>query len=191
MRNILIIDGHPDDQSLCASLALSYQAGALKSGFETTVIKLRELDFNLNLQHGYRKRTELEPDLLKTIELLKKADHLVFVYPIWWGTFPALLKGFFDRVFLPGITFTPSQGYKWGKLLTGKTGRLIATMDSPLWYNRFFYKNPSQNALKKATLQFCGVRKVRIKAFAPIKTSTEEKRKKWITEVEILGMKGK
>lgn len=46
MKNILIIDGHPDDQSLCASMALSYQTGAQKAGFTTQLVKLRELDFN-------------------------------------------------------------------------------------------------------------------------------------------------
>lgn len=45
---------------------------------------------------------ELEEDLVKAQELIRWADHLVFVYPIWWGTMPAVLKGFFDRVFLPG-----------------------------------------------------------------------------------------
>lgn len=191
MKKILIIDGHPDEESLSASLAIGYQKGANKTGFETKLVKLRELDFNPNLQFGYRKRTELEPDLLETIEHIKDADHLVFVYPTWWGTFPALLKGFIDRTFLPGITYVPSNGIKWDKLLKGKTGRIITTMDAPLWYNRFYYKSPASNAMKKATLKYCGVKKVGISEFAPIKSSTINKRKKWVVEIENLGTKGK
>lgn len=191
MKNILIIDGHPDAESLCASFAKSYKSGAEKAGFETQLVTLRDLEFDPNLKYGYRKRTDLEPDLLETIEYMKDADHLVFVYPIWWGTFPALFKGFFDRTFLPGITYTRSEGLKWGKLLKGKTGRVITTMDAPVWYNRFYYRRPAYNALKKATLQYCGVSKIGISEFAPIKSSTEEKRKRWIKEVEELGAKGK
>ena len=191
MKNILIIDGHPDEKSLCASMALHYMTGARHAGYETKLIKLRELEFDLNLHYGYRERTYLEPDLLETIEYMKDADHLVFVYPTWWGTFPALFKGFIYRTFLPGITYTRSAGHKWGKLLKGKTGSIITTMDAPLWYNRFYYKKPGNNALKKATLQYCGVKRVKITAFSPIKSSTDEKRKKWISEIEQLGIQGK
>lgn len=190
MKKILIIDGHPDNESLCASLAISYQNGAKKTGNEVNLVKLRELDFNPNLQFGYRKRTELEPDLLETIEYIKDADHLVFIYPTWWGTFPALFKGFIDRTFLPGITYIPSEGIKWEKLLIGKTARIITTMNAPLWYNRFYYKSPATNAMKKATLQYCGVKKVNVCEFAPIKSSTPEKRAKWLQKVELIGKDG-
>lgn len=191
MKNIVIIDGHPDTESLSASLAKAYKKGAENGGFETKLIKLRDLNFNLNLEYGYRKRTTLEPDLEETIGYLKDADHLVFVFPIWWGTFPALLKGFIDRTFLPGITYTPSEGLKWGKLLTGKTGRIITTMDAPVWYNRFYYKSPASNSIKKATLQYCGVTKIGITEFSPVKSSTIQQREKWLEKVEILGKKGK
>lgn len=187
MKNILVIDGHPDDQSLCSSMAKKYATAATSKGYETKLIPLRELDFSLNLKYGYRKRTELEPDLKEAIEYLKDADHIVLVYPIWWGTFPALLKGFFDRVFLPGITYQPSNGLKWGKLLKGKTARVISTMDAPTWYNRFYYGRPAYKAIKKATLQYCGVRQVKLSEFAPIKTSTPEKRQKWLEKIEQLG----
>ncbi|MDA3928181.1 MAG: NAD(P)H-dependent oxidoreductase [Prolixibacteraceae bacterium] len=190
MKNILIIDGHPDAESLCASLSESYNKGAMRAGFETKLVKLRDLDFKLSLENGYRKRTDLEPDLLETIEYIKDTDHFVLVYPIWWGTFPALLKGFIDRTFLPGITYNPSKGIKWEKLLKGKTARLISTMDAPLWYNKFYYKHPANNAMKKATLQYCGVGKVKTTEFSPIKSSTVEKREKWITKVEKMGLSG-
>ena len=190
MKTILVIDGHPDAESLCASMASTYTKASLKAGFETKLIALRDLEFNPILKHGYRKRTELEPDLLETIEYLKDAKHLVFVYPIWWGTFPALLKGFFDRAFLPGITYTPSEGINWEKFLKGKTGRIISTMDAPIWYNRFYYKRPAHNALKKATLKYCGVSKIKISEFTPIKTSSPEKREKWLKKVENMGICG-
>lgn len=190
MKKILIINGHPDPESLCTSFAKTYFEAATSFHYKTDLINLGEIVFNPNLQHGYRKRTNLEPDLLDAIEKLKSADHIVFTYPVWWGTFPAILKGFIDRVFLPGITYQPSQGIKWEKLLKGKTARLIVTMDAPIWYNRFFYKQPAINAMKKATLKYCGVGKVKVTQFSPIKTSTEEQRNAWLKKVEKLGKKG-
>jgi putative NADPH-quinone reductase len=64
-----------------------------------TQINIADLDFNPNLEFGYRKRTELEPDLLEAIEKIKKADHIVWVFPMWWYGYPALMKGFIDRAF--------------------------------------------------------------------------------------------
>ncbi len=69
-----------------------------------------DLNFNPNLEFGYRQRTKLEPDLIDAIEKIKKADHIVWVFPMWWYGYPALLKGFIDRTFLPGITFDPIEG---------------------------------------------------------------------------------
>ena len=82
MRKILIINGHPDKESYCASLVQAYKNGAIKAGAEIKEITIADLRFNPNLQFGYRKRTELEPDLLDAWEKIKWADHLVWVYPV-------------------------------------------------------------------------------------------------------------
>lgn len=74
------------------------------------MLNIGYLNFNPNLQFGYREITELEPDLLAAIEMLKKADHIVWVFPMWWHGTPAIMKAFIDRTFLPGITFQPTEG---------------------------------------------------------------------------------
>lgn len=79
---ILIINGHPDKESYNFALAEAYKKGAISSGAEVKEIIIRELVFNPNLQFGYRKRTELEPDLLESQEKIKWADHLVWIYQI-------------------------------------------------------------------------------------------------------------
>ncbi len=185
MKKCLIINAHPDKESFCRAIADTYYNVAKGGGCETSLINLAELDFNPILQSGYRERTELEPDLLRAIDAIKNADHLVWVFPNWWASFPALLKGFIDRVFLPGIMFEYiPNSYKVKKYLTGKTSRLIITMDSPKWYYRFFMKNPAINIMKKGVLQFCGVDRVDTTVFSPIKSSSLERRKLWLTEVE-------
>lgn len=192
MRKVLVINGHPDPESLCTELARSYKRGADKKGGDCKLVHLNELNFDPILHYGYRKRTELEPDLLKIQEEILSADHLVFVYPNWWGTYPALLKGFFDRVFLPKFAFKYRENSLfWDKLLTGKSARLIVTMDTPKWYYSLVYKSPGHNSLKKGILGFCGIKPVKVTSFGPVKLSDDKKRKKWIEKAERLGMQRK
>jgi len=188
MKNILIINGHPDKSSFCFALAESYKKGADTNGDNCQLVNLIDLKFNPILTYGYRIVMELEPDLLKIQQDILRADHLVFVYPTWWGTYPALLKGFIDRVFLPNFAFKYHEGSPfWDKLLKGKTARIITTMDAPKWYYWLIYRSAGHNAMKRAILEFCGIKPVKITSFAPVKSSTDLKRKKWIDEVELLG----
>ena len=188
MKNIVVINAHPDKESFCFALAESYKMGAYKSSANVKLIHLIDLKFNPILTFGYRKISELEPDLVQIQEDILWANHLVFVYPNWWSTFPALLKGFIDRVFVPGFAFKYRENSPfWDKLLKGKTARLIVTMDTPIWYYWIINRNAGHNAMKIGVLEFCGIKPVKIKVFSGIKTSDEAKRKKWLNEVEQLG----
>ena len=188
MKNILIINGHPDKESFCFALAESYKMGANKSEANVKLLHLIDLQFNPILTYGYRKISPLEPDLIQIQQDILWANHLVFVYPNWWATFPALLKGFIDRVFVPGFAFKYRENSSfWDKLLKEKTARLIVTMDTPKWYYWIINKSAGHNAMKIGVLEFCGIKPVKISVFSPIKSSDEAKRKKWLAEVEKLG----
>lgn len=191
-KKILLINGHPNPDSFNAAIFKAYQIGAEQSGAELNTITISDLDFNPNLRYGYRKRMELEPDLIKAQELIVWADHLVWVHPVWWGGLPALTKGFIDRVFLPGFAFKyrPNSVF-WDKLLTGKTARIITTLDQPGWYYRLFFGQPSVNQLKKAVLQFCGITPVKTTFIGIVKTADQHQRDKWLAQVELLGRKNK
>ncbi|MEX2592309.1 MAG: NAD(P)H-dependent oxidoreductase [Anditalea sp.] len=131
-----------------------------------------------------------EDDISFAQELILWADHLVFVYPTWWGTMPALLKGFLDRVFSPGFAFEEvEENQTWEKLLKGRSAQLITTMDTPLWVYRWIYKTPGHNAMGQATLQFCGISPVRTLSFSPIKYSNAEQREMWLNRVRQEGIK--
>ncbi|GAA0893219.1 NAD(P)H-dependent oxidoreductase [Fulvivirga kasyanovii] len=190
MKNILIINGHPDKESFNTALAEAYKNGALDSSANVAEIIISELDFNPNLQYGYRKRMELEPDLIDAWQKIKDADHLVWVHPVWWGGMPAIAKGFIDRLFLPGMAYQPKpNSVWWDKLLKGKTARIITTMDQPGWYYWLVYGRPSINMLKKSTLEYCGVKPVAVSSFGIIKTSDQTQRDKWLKQVYQLGVK--
>lgn len=190
MKKIALINGHPNNESFNFALAEAYKKGAENSGAEIKEIIIRDLDFNPNLQFGYQKRIELEPDLIKAWEIIQWADHLVWVHPVWWGGLPAVTKGFIDRLFLPGLAFKYRENSVWwDKLLTGKTAHIITTLDQPSWYYRIFYGRPSINQLKKSTLEFCGIKPVKVTYLGIIKNAKEEQRKKWIEKVYSLGEK--
>jgi len=190
MRQVLIINGHPDKQSYNYALSDAYKKGANKTTAIIDTINISDLDFNPNLKFGYHQRTELEPDLVEAIEKIKKAAHIVWIFPMWWYGYPALMKGFIERTFLPGITFEPIEGKALPKkLLKGKTARIIITADTPKWYDYLYMKSPVINQFKKGTLEFCGINPVKVTYIAPLKDSSLNTRNKWLKKVTLLGEK--
>lgn len=191
MKKILIVQGHPNPKSLCAHLAETYQKNASQSGFEVRYLNLPELKFDVNLHQGYKEDQKLEPDLISAQEAITWAEHLVFVFPNWWTSMPALLKGFIDRVFLPGFAFQYRQKSPLPKkLLNGKTARLIITMDSPSWYYNYLMKAPGVNLLKRGTLIFCGIKPVKVTTLGPVRKAPPEKINAFISAVKKLGTNG-
>lgn len=187
-KRIVIINGHPNKDSFNFGIAEAYRKGVEATGAEIREIVIAELNFNPNLQFGYQKRTELEPDLLKAWEDIQWADHLVWIHPVWWGGLPAITKGFIDRLFLPGFAFQYRENsHLWDKLLKGKTAHIITTLDQPGWFYRFYFRRPSVNQLKRSVLQFCGISPVKVSYIGIIKGSTPEMRKKWLKKVENWG----
>ena len=188
MKKILIINGHPNAQSFNYGLAEAYKKGALSADAEVKEIVIANLKFNPNLQHGYQKRTELEPDLLQAWEAIQWADHQIWVHPVWWGGLPAITKGFIDRLFLPGFAFQYRENSVWwDKLLAGKTAHIITTLDQPSWYYWLAFNEPSVNQLKKSILGFCGVKTTKVTYVGPIRNSREEFRNKWLQKIELSG----
>lgn len=192
MKKLLLINGHPDSQSYCAALAKAYYEGAKESGAEIEQLNLTELNFNPILIHGYRVPMELEPDLAAAQEKIRAADHLILVYPTWWGTAPALLKGFFDRLLLPGYAFKYYKGKAMPEQrLKGKSARLIVTMNTPPLIYKLLFKSRGIKLVKDMTLGFCGIKPIKVTTLGPIRDSTDETRAKWLEKTKALGREGK
>lgn len=175
----LVIDGHPNPQSLCAAIAARYAAAHEGA----SVLALRDLDFDQNMHFGYTRRQELEPDLQLAWQRLLDADHVVVVTPVWWGSVPALLKGFFDRLLLPKRAYRMKPNGLPEGLLSGRTGRVIVTTDSPLWYLPLVGDTTVRH-VRQTTLRFCGIAHVKATRFGPVKGSTDELRAKWLSKIE-------
>ncbi|MBN21476.1 MAG: NADPH:quinone reductase [Bdellovibrionaceae bacterium] len=191
-KKILLINGHPHPNSLSKSLIDAYEKGAQKGEHEIRRIDLYRLSFNLNLEFGYKKVTPLEPDLIQAQKDLLWCNHLVLAYPLWWGSLPALLKGFFDRVFLPGFAFKYHDSDPfWDKLLKGRSARMIVTSDSPFLYNLIFNFYAPYACVKKTILQFSGFNPVRLTPIGQVKYLSSIQIEKQLKKIENLGFNGK
>jgi putative NADPH-quinone reductase/1,4-dihydroxy-2-naphthoate octaprenyltransferase len=186
---VLVVLGHPRPGSLCAALADAYVAGAESAGAEVRRVSLAELAFEPNVLVPSPRDQALEPGIADAVRLVAWAEHLVFVFPTWWGTMPACLKGFLDRVLMPGFAFADRDDEEgWDKLLVGKTAHLLTTMDTPPWVYRWIYRAPGLNAISRATLGFCGVGPVRGTIFGPVKPATAARRAEWIEQARRHGL---
>lgn len=107
----LVVHAHPDPQSYSRALRERAVAGLRRAGHEVDVIDLYECGFEPCLsaaEHaGYYAIGLDHPDPLvaRHIELLRRSELLVFVYPTWWSGLPAVLKGWLERVMLPEVAF--------------------------------------------------------------------------------------
>ncbi|QLG50398.1 NAD(P)H-dependent oxidoreductase [Natrinema halophilum] len=188
--NVCIVLGHPRTDSLCGALAEAYRDGALDAGTDVRELAVADLEFDPDVRAETPDDQELESDLVEARARIRWADHLVFVYPNWWGTMPARLKGFFDRTFTSGFAFSfydDGEGAGHEKLLDDKTAELIVTMDVPPWVYRWIYRQPGHNAVKRATLGFAGIRTTRVTNFGPVESSTPDEREGWLEKTTRLG----
>lgn len=184
-RRILIIVGHPSKTSFNSALAERYADSARDAGALVRLLHLGDLDFDPVLREGYSQ--QLEPDLEEAQRHIEWCEHLVVVTPLWWGTVPALLKGFFDRAFLPNWAFK-YEGKMPVKLLTGRSAQAICTMDSPNWWYRWVQRKSLERTLGTATLRFVGF-KTRFRILPSVRESSDKLRARWLEEMAALGAK--
>ena len=144
-KRIFILNGHPAETSLNRTLAETYAEAALQAGHEVRLTHLHDLNFDPDFGFGgYDKQKPLEPELEQVLQDIEWSEHFVVTTPMWWGGLPAKLKGLFDRAFLPGRTFNTRKTDWMGMptpMLSGRTGRVIITSDTPGWFLRWVYHN--------------------------------------------------
>lgn len=186
-KRVLIILGHPSTDSFCGAIATCYFEAATQAGCEVRIVQLGALNFDPVLHEGYNQIQTLEQDLLDAQADIMWAEHLVFVFPLWWGGVPALLKGFIDRTFLPGFAFKYRQGKVFpDKLLKGRTAHLLVAMDTAPGYYKWVYWMPGLHQMRKHTLAFCGIKPLTTLMFGPVLTSTTTQRQRWLQQAMAL-----
>ena len=191
-KNILLILGHPSENSFCKALLDAYQNSAESAGANIKTIYVSRLNFDVTLHDGYKngEALQLEDDLANAQQLMLWADHVVIAYPNWWGFMPAVMKGFIDRILLPGFAFKHRSGKVFPeKLLKGKSIRLMVTMDTPKWWYYLIYRASQYQILKNIVFGYVGFDPIRFSTFGFMRKSTDAQRSKWLRKVEQLGKK--
>jgi len=188
-KKVLVLLGCEDKETTSGFLADAYERGAISAGHEVRRINIGDLKFDPILHLGYKKIQELEPDLKKFQESVLWSEHFVVIYPNWWSTMPAILKGLFDRAWLPGFAFHfhDNKTYFWDKFLTGRSARVIITMNANPLLERFSVGDYS-NEIRNGILKFSGFHPVSVESFGPVEKATKEQRESWAEKVEELGM---
>lgn len=187
--NIYILLGHTDAETLSGTFADRYEAVAHEEGHTIRRQNIGDMEFDPVLHHGYKAIQALEPALEEFIANVQWADHIVIIYPTWWSSMPAKLKGLFDRAWLPHSAFNfADHGLTWKKLLKGRTARIITSANMNPWLITFMYGSPTTH-LELAILRFAGVR-ARSTIFGPSERASARTHARWIRKVERLAERG-
>ncbi len=193
-KKIFILLGHPDNVGLCREIADTYEKSAREAGYMVDRMDLSTMQFDPILRRGYRAMQELEPDLKRFQDLVQAADHFVIIHPIWWVGMPALLKGVFDRAWLPGSAFryirmkSGKRTVFWHRMMRGKSARVIVTSGTQPLLVKFLPGNVNAQ-LKWGILWFAGFR-TRTTWLGPSENVPESRRSRWLRKIAHLGSKG-
>lgn len=192
-KRILVINAHPDrsERHLCGALVEAYVEGASGAGHSVRRIDLAGFDFPMLQSQKEFESRKVPEELQVAVQDILWAEHLVFVFPLWLGTMPALLKAFLEQVMRPGVAFEyGAHGGLAKALLKGRTARLVVTMGMPAVVYRLWFLNHGIAALRRGILNFVGIRPVRETLFGMLAQSGDDTRRKWLAEVRALGRRG-
>jgi len=189
-QRTLIVLAHPLGDSYCAALAGVVQETLIERGHIVDLIDLYADDFDPRLSAAERAGY-FEPDydfsqVQDYAQRLREASNLVFVFPQWWGNCPAILKGFFDRVFVPGVAYDlgPRPGEFIPRLTHMEKLWVVMTAGSSWWVTKLYLRNPVRRQMRGAIGGFCG-RSVsfRMMTHYDMDHSTEKKRRVFLERV--------
>lgn len=187
----LVIVAHPSTDSYCHALAGRAEAGLLAAGHEVVVLDLYAQGLRVAMSaeervayHG--ESPIIDPVIAEHAALVQRAEALVFVYPTWWSGLPAILKGWLERVMVPGVGFVLDERTNKVRPGLGQMRRLvgISTYGSPKMYVRLINDN-GRRIITRALRMSCGLR-VRTSwlGLYAIDTSTSAQRQAFLAEVE-------
>jgi putative NADPH-quinone reductase len=160
-KRIAIIQGHPDPKEahFCHALAWAYEEGAVP-----TDIRAAQAD-------------------------IRWANHLFICYPLWLGTLPALLKGFFEQSFRYG--FAIESGARPKRLLKGRSARIVVTMGMPAAIYRYYFRAHGLKSLESGILSLAGIGPIRATLIVMVEQRQPAYRNKWLAAIRELGSAAK
>ncbi|NOH61740.1 NAD(P)H-dependent oxidoreductase [Vibrio sp. RE88] len=195
---VLVVFNHPYEGSYCNAILNSVTRSLNQSGHNVDLIHLDNEEFDpviraqelkafaLARKAPQEAQQLLSGQVMHYKERLEEAEHIVFIFPIWWELMPAMTKGFIDKLIFPSIAYNykgeSSSMYCTLSKLTGVT--MITTMNTPSLIYRFLFGNAIKKAMLMGTFWKIGVKKRNWINFASVKSVSQEKRKSWLDDIE-------
>lgn len=186
----LVVLAHPINESFAASVARTVVAALEAKGHSADLLDLYAENFDPRLTAAERaslvEETYDSSAVDPMIARLKAADGLILVFPQWWFNLPAILKGFFDRIFVPGFAYgvEPDSGKLFPTLDNIRYFWAITSTGSPWWVVQFYMNNPVKRILKRGVAKFCCRRvNFRMMSLHSMDETTQEKRLKFLEKV--------
>jgi NAD(P)H dehydrogenase (quinone) len=178
MKEHLILFAHPYEKSFCSSIKNAILEESVEKGVNTTVRDLYELEFEPLLSSkeivALQKNKQYE-DVLVEQELIRKADIISIIYPIWWTQMPAVLKGYLDRVFSHGFAYKAIGHHQFEGLLKGKKVFIFNTIGTTMQQSiDEGLINAMKTLLHKGVIEYVGMEVESHKYYNPFEMKEEE-----------------
>lgn len=192
---VLVVFNHPYEGSFCNSILNAVTSGLEAANHQVDVIHLDNENFDpvmrsKDLQAFALARTEpekayllLDPQVLDYKERLEQAEHIIFIFPIWWELMPALTKGFIDKVIFPGIAYEyTDRGVGMSFILNNLRGvTMITTMNTPSFAYKYIFGNAIKKAVLLGTFWKIGIKNRSWINLTNVKSKTDVKRQLWLS----------
>ena len=186
---ILVILAHPDGSSFNHAIAQTAIQVLDNNGYEVISHDLYGEHFDAILpKRETSKKAKVSHDIKEYCRELADADGIIIVHPNWWGQPPAILKGYIDRVFRPGVAYEFTEGDSGEGvpvgLLKARAALVFNTSNTRLEREMEVFGDPLQSLWKQCIFDLCGVKTFHRCMFSVVVTSTALQRKAWLEEVE-------
>lgn len=190
MKNAVVVYYHPYNGSYCHAILEATIKGLEKGGYQVDVMDLLADNFNPVMTGAdllaFVKHQMVDEQAQDYVTRLKKAQKLIFIFPIWWELMPAMIKGFIDKVIFPGST------YEYAKTITGMKATLpnleqtyvISTMNTPKYLYQFVFGNAVKKSMITGTLKKTGLKHVKWLNLTGVKSKTNDQRADWLNKIE-------
>ena len=185
-KRTLVVFTHPNTQSFNHDVLATVVETLKSKGHSVKIRDLYKGSFNpvlaapdfVSFQKGVTPQ-----DIASEQELLTWANHLVFIYPVWWWDRPALLKGWIDRVLAHGFAFRSNAGKAEG-LLNHEKCLVVITSGNPLEeMKRTGADEVVRKSMTDGTLVYCGIKNVQSVIYGSIPRISDEERQKNLSDI--------
>jgi NAD(P)H dehydrogenase (quinone) len=187
---VVIVFNHPYEKSYCNAILDAVTKGLQRGEHEVDLFHLDNDGFDPVMSEAdlkaFVEHKPVDPQVIDYNKRLAEADHLVFIFPIWWDLMPAMTKGFIDRVLVPGVVYEHHpRGFGLVPLLKKLKGvTIITTMNKPRIMYSLLIGNLIRKALLRSVFKTMGYKNLTWISHNMVKSVSQDKRINWLTKLE-------